>query len=114
MNGWSLHSVTFDGVDVTDLLVDNMYKTPELHGEDVIIVIFEQNGTTTSVSFETEEQVHLVVSGHELIISSNDSELVTIYNVNGTQIYQGKESHITLDSGIYIVTLCGKTYKLAI
>jgi hypothetical protein len=114
MNGWSLHSVTFDGIDVTDLLVDNMYKTPELHGEDVIIVIFEQKGTDSSAPFETEEQVHLAVSGHELIISGNDSELVTIYDVNGTQIYQGKESHITLDSGIYIVTLCGKTYKLAI
>ncbi len=115
--GWKIHSVTYNGEDVTDRLENNVFMTEPLHGENNLNMVLVSNSTVDieAVS-EADSQVRISVNRNTVsIIGLDDDEPVSVYDVSGKTIYTGFDRSVTLKSGeAYILTTPSKTFKVAI
>jgi len=117
--GWNVHSVTFNGTDVTGQLVDNTYTTPALTVNSVIAIVFGQGDSAVRsidanpVKIQSDEQGNIMVS------NMNAGESLTVYDTNGKLVQQVTADGHTLrmnigTRGIYLVRAGKQTFKLAL
>lgn len=114
-NGWKCNSVTFNGIDVTNQLDANgNYNTPSITANSQLSIVFVKNdGSVANALVDSDIKVY--VKGNTVTITGADEfSDVEIYNTAGTTIYTGIDKSITIDStGIYILTVEGRTFKFA-
>lgn len=118
-DGWKIHSVTFNGEDITQRVgADGLLVLSGISENSVLSVAFEQSGTSVAMAEGREAKVYggnsrILVSGAEA------GSPVAIYNDSGILVRTFKASG-GIDSipmergGIYIVKLNGKTVKMAL
>ena len=116
--GWKVHSITFDGVDMTAKLdEDGTFTTPTLNGSAVLNVAYEQEDG----SRVTDTLANAIrVSGHEGVITVDgcvEGENIAVYTTDGTAVAEvqatGTNTEITVESHrLYIVRVATKVVKL--
>lgn len=118
-SGWKIHSVTFNGTDVTDKLdSNNSYTTPEINENSTLHVIYEQNTSNTRAAICSEVNVKVVDDGVVISNAKPDSQCV-VFLANGQQVVntviRNDNHRITLHKGqVYLLKIDGKTFKFAL
>ena len=114
-NGWKCNSVTFNGIDVTNQLDANgNYSTPSITANSQLSIVFVKNDGSVANAL-VDNDIKVCVRGNVVTITGADEfSDIEIYNTAGTTIYTGIDKSITIDStGIYILTVEGRTFKFA-
>ena len=113
--GWRIHTVSFNGEDVTSQLSDGQYSTPVITGDSELSVVYvkdtEDIGQTVG-----ESSVRVLVHGQSLSVSGvKDGSVVSVYDTQGKlqRTVRGNAT-LTLPSGIYVVKAEGQTFKAAL
>ena len=112
-----VNTVTFNGKDVTNEVVNGYYTTPEIKGESVLSISFE---TITSVRSMTLNDVKVSGYNGELNISNIDEPSdVSVYSVDGKLVSTipsafGSVNLQVSSEQLYIVKVGNRTYKVAL
>ena len=112
-----VNTVIFNGVDVTDYVMNGYYTTPEIKGESVLSVTYESDVSAISAP----EMDNLKVTGYdgEISVDNIDSaSCVTVYTVDGKLIDNIPSAIGSLrlqvsSDQLYIVKVGNRTFKLA-
>ena len=68
-----------------------------------------------NIEYITSGEVNVTVSGRNIIMDGADDLLKRVYNLSGQLIYSGMDDTIPIStSGIYLINIADKTYKLTI
>ncbi len=117
-DGWKLHSVTFNGTELT--VENNTVTTPAVSvAHNKLIVIFEDtNSTEISNANAPSSQVKILGSVQGVhIANANAGDQVTVCSANGQTLFSQKltasQADITLKSGaLYIIKVGTKVVKV--
>ena len=117
--GWRVHSVTFNGVDVTDYVhEDGTFYTPDITDNSEMVVAFET--IDNSIEHRSTSQARVTASsGNVIVTGANPAEEILICNESGVVVANtiGNGTNQTFpmpDTGIYIVKVGGKTVKISL
>ena len=112
-----VNAVTFNGEDVTDMVANGYYTTPEIKGESVLSISYE---TATEVRPTTLKKVKVTGNDSEISISQIDEPSdVFVYSVDGKLVGDipsayGSVSLRVPPEQLYIVKVGHRTYKVAL
>lgn len=85
--GWKIHSVTFNGRDVTNKIKDNTYTTPEITEASTLVVAYEDDGSSASPRRSSE--VRITGSNGVLHVAGMESgDVISIYDEDGKLVAQ--------------------------
>lgn len=84
--GWRIHSVTFNGKDVTtELNADNEYKTPKITANSTLYVTYEKTGSSNVSLSESGSRV-LAYGNNITIKDATAGERIVVYSVDGKEV----------------------------
>ena len=118
--GWKIHSVTFNGTELT-VAGDKTVTTPAISSQyNRLIVTFEQNTPATSIAkpAETPSQVKILGSDEGIHISNaQPGDVVAVYGMDGrlvrSQRLSGTQADIALKgNSLYIIKVADKVMKV--
>jgi hypothetical protein len=116
--GWKIHSVTFNGEDVTSQLEEgSIYTTPTLSEDAVLNIAYEQE---VPESVENAHARAIKVQGHHgtlRITGATQGAAISVYTTDGTLVTQESaeesDTEITLPTGqVYIVKVADTVVKI--
>ena len=118
--GWKIHSVTFNGEEVTaQLTEEGTFTTPALSEDAVLNIAYEKIEDDAMV--ENASASRIKVQGHHgtlRITGATEGEAISVYTMDGMLVAQESaeesETELTLPTGqVYIVTTGDKVVKIA-
>jgi hypothetical protein len=117
--GYRVNSITFNGEDMTDNLVDGYFTTPVIKGESLLSVTFEQTSPSTVKSHVASS---VKVTGHEgeIKISNIDEPSdVSVYSANGVLVGNIRNAFGTAslqvgEEQVYVVKVGERTFKISL
>ena len=118
--GWKIHSVTFNGTELT-VAGDKTVTTPAISSQyNRLIVTFEQETPATSIAkpAETPSQVKILGSDEGIHISNaQPGDVVAVYGMDGrlvrSQRLSGTQADIALKgNSLYIIKVADKVVKV--
>lgn len=111
--GWEVNTLTFNGKDMTALLLNGQFSTPVITGSSELNVVFKQRSTEVKERV-ADTDVKVYVNGRTLTVRGADEDAeVHIYTTGGMNVTSAKgNATLTLDSGIYIVKVGKDTFKV--
>ena len=117
--GWAIHSVTFNGVDVTGQLIDGTYTTPAITTNSTIVVVLEDEEDAIKQLQSNHIKVYGDNDGNISISNLNAGETISVYDAGGKMVrLQTAETdtvNIRMEThGVYVVKVGVKTMKLSI
>jgi hypothetical protein len=116
-DGWKVHSVTFNDIDVTNQLSsDGSFTTPAIDSNSTLSVVYEQEGNAINTTRAFEVKVQATSDGIR-IVNGNIGDLIRIYTLDGQQQYSVKVDGQIVDiplskHDVYIVRVAEKTMKI--
>ena len=86
-DGWSIHSVIYQGADVTAWLTEDCeFTTPAMSTSAELIVTYEQ-GTNTVKAFADESAMRVVVIDEEIVVKKAQAGTpISVYDLSGKLI----------------------------
>lgn len=113
-----INSVTFNGKDVTDMLVNGYYTTPEIKGPSTLSVSYETNIANNVKELSASS---IRVTGDEGVInvsSIDEPSDISVYDTNGRLIETkkgaiGSAAFFVSGTGVYVVKVGARSFKLA-
>ena len=116
---WQITSASHDDTDVTDDVKNGKYVSadPLTDNSTITLVANEyEEHTVGAESVGADTDIRILVNGRTLtIVGAEDSDAVSVYNVQGKVVYQGLSKTVTLnEGGVYVVRVGTRAYKLAI
>ena len=116
--GWKIHTVTFDGKDMTaQLAEDNTFTTPTLNASAVLNVAYVKADNAVENTLANAVKVF----GHNGIISicgAAEGEAITIYTLDGAMVANATATTETTSievptQQVYIVKVANKVVKIS-
>jgi len=113
---YKINTITYNGNDVTSLLVDNVFTVPAVTGDGLLNVSFVD--ITTGAPQLIKSNVKVFTSQSDIIIDgTSEGEMISLYTVNGTQIKtlksRGERMIIPAQrDAIYLIRTESKTFKV--
>lgn len=117
--GWSIHSLTFNGVDYTSQIDEtNSFVTPQIDSDAIISIAYE-DGESGIASARVEKARVLGTPNGISISGVSKGEEITIYDMGGRQMFHSntaeREMHIPLPTdAVYLVKIGHQTIKIAL
>lgn len=115
---YTVHSITADGVEQDIAPDETLLTLPALSHSTTVNVVFAFSGISTNVEEipDTSDSLHLTVTGNDVTVQGLQyGELVNVYTINGESLITTCESSFALNnSGVYIVRIGARTFKIAI
>ena len=116
IDGWKIHSVTFNDEDVTSLLTSiNTYTTPSITSNSTLSIVYEQIDDAVYQSSASNVRIQSTSYGIR-VLDANLGDMINIYTTDGKLQQSVKvmspSVDIPLASGEYIVKVGAKTVKL--
>ena len=115
--GWKIHTVTFNGEDVTSQLTEEgTFTTPELQDDAVLNIAYEKIDDAISHA----QASRIKVQGHQGIISISgitEGTDISLYTTDGTLVTretaEDDTAHLTVPTGqVYIVKVADTVVKI--
>ena len=105
--GWRIHSVTFNGNDVTtELSSEGNYTTPTITANSTLYVTYEKG--ESGIQNINESQLRVNAFGNVINISNaGNGELITVYSLDGKEVASMKTD--TLGSARFVLS-ANQTY----
>ena len=113
--GWEVSTITFDGKDMTSLLLDGQFSTPVITGNSELNVVFGEKGNSVKERSEASN-VKVYASNKAITVAgADDHAAVNVYSTNGILV-KSSSGNVTLplESGVYIVKVGKDTFKVAL
>lgn len=116
-NGWNVHSVTFNNMDVTSQLSsDGSFTTPTIDSNSTLSVVYEQVSSAVNAIKSSEVKVQATSDGIR-VVDANMGDTIRIYTYDGLQQHSVKVDEQIIDvpltkHDVYIVKVGDKTVKL--
>ncbi len=115
---YTVHSVTIDGVEQDITPNETTLTLPALSHSATVNVVFASTGISTTIEeiSAASDSLHLTVSGNDVTVRGlRHGESVNVYTIKGEPLITTSESSFTLNnSGVYIVRIGARTFKIAI
>lgn len=117
---WALHSVSFNGEDVSSSVKNNIYTTPAISTNSELHIVFENIGTDVKPVFDKDESVRVKAHGSSVeITNAKEATMAYIYSVDGKFIKSedigiGTTSIYLSRNNRYIVKIGNSSYKFAL
>lgn len=117
--GWKVHSVTFNDVDITSQLgEDNSFTTPSIMENSTLIVAYEEADNSAAPARMSALRIQGTESGVK-ISNAETGDIINIYEKGGMLLksveMKSSQMEIPLDKdNVYIVKVGGKIVKLRI
>lgn len=118
-DGWTIHSVTFNGQDVTsEVGADGSYTVSYINDDSELVVAFEERISSISSPFASNARV-FASYGNIIVKDADQGEAIVIYDESGkmhtnTISDGGTQTFDVPMSGIYIVKVGNKTVKVGL
>ena len=115
--GWKIHSVTFNGEDVTSQLTEEgTFTTPALQDDATLNIAYEK--IDDGIAAATKSRIK--VQGHQGVISitgATEGDVIGLYTTSGTLVAtataEGESTHLTVPTGqVYIVKVADTVVKI--
>lgn len=118
-NGWKKSFITlpkeFNGKGWVQLYIDTEYKTAK---DMCVIESLEVSGQTSGIGNISAANGIVRGGKGQILISGFDSGDIIVYTVDGKAIATGSaqygEQILTVPAGLYIVRVCGQSYKVIV
>ena len=114
---WRIHSVTYNGEDVTaEVSSDGSYTTPVISSDAVLNVIFEQG--SSGIAVQAEGSLRVLAYGNTIqVLGAETGEQIAVYSVDGKLVERVAAEHGTAtislpENQTYIVKGQQKTVKV--
>ena len=112
-----VNTVTFNGVDVTDEVVNGYYTTPEIKGESVLSISFETNSSVKSMTLNNLKVMGY--NGEIQIMNIDEPSDVFVYTVDGKLVGNlpsayGSASIQVASEDLYVVKVGSRVFKVAL
>lgn len=113
--GWEVNTLTFDGEDMTALLMDGQFSTPVITGDVELNVVFKQKGNDIK-GRSADSQVKVYASGKSIIVKGADENApVNVYGTNGVLVKSAVgNTTLSLEQGVYIVKVGKESFKVGL
>lgn len=115
---YTVHSITVDGVEQDIAPDETLFTLPALSHSTTVNVVFASSGISTNVEeiSDAPNSLHLTVSGNTVTIQGLQyGEIVNVYTINGESLITTCENSFAINnSGVYIVRIGARTFKIAI
>ena len=115
---YTVHSITVDGVEQDIAPNETLLTLPALSHSATVNVVFASTGISTNIEgiTDTSDPLHLTVVGNNVTVQGLQyGEIVNVYTINGESLITTCESSFALNnSGVYIVRIGARTFKIAI
>lgn len=115
---YTVHSITVDGVEQDIAPNETLLTLPALSHSATVNVVFASTGISTNIEeiAGTSDSLHLTVVGNNMTVQGLQyGEIVNVYTINGEPLITTCESSFALNnSGVYIVRIGARTFKIAI
>ena len=116
-SNWAISSVTFNGTNITNELVDNIYTTPAITRDSELNVVFVNSGASVHSVYNTSD---VVVSASQQTIKIKGLEVnttVAVYNTNGQLCHSAAATDYEMNinmgkEGVYLVKVGERTFKV--
>ena len=116
-SNWAISSVTFNGTNITNELVDNIYTTPAITSDSELNVVFVNSGASVYSVYNTSD---VVVSASQQTIKIKGLEVnttVAVYNTNGQLCHSAAATDYEMNinmgkEGVYLVKVGERTFKV--
>ena len=116
-SNWAISSVTFNGTNITNELVDNIYTTPAITRDSELNVVFVNSGSSVYSVYNTSD---VVVSASQQTIKIKGLEVnttVAVYNTNGQLCHSAAATDYEMSinmgkEGVYLVKVGERTFKV--
>lgn len=115
-DNWTVSSLVLNGEEASHLLDGNKIVTPELHGDNQLDVIMEQDGLTNTEDIAlAKRHIYVLTKGDKAeIVNLDDNEVISVYDASGKCIYQGSDHSVELrHNEVYILKTSRETLKFA-
>jgi hypothetical protein len=118
IEGWNLNAITFNGIDVTSDVVDDVYVTPEINGNSLLTVSFEKQDNNNYVSQSHLSDIKIYgLNGNIIVNNANVGDVINIYKESGILVLSemANQSYVKIPmngNGIYIVKIANKIVKI--
>ena len=111
--GWEVNTLTFDGKDMTSLLMDDQFSTPVITGNSELNVVFKQNETGLK-KVMSHSNVKVYASNKNITVTGADMNAkVDVYSINGAFVTSAiGNTTIPLEHGVYIVKVGQESFKV--
>lgn len=116
--GWVIHSVSFNGKDVTDKIAsDNSYWTPEITENSELVVVYASSESAIE-EVESNSSAKVVgYSGNITVKNAKIGEVISVYTTAGvlvnTTVANSDTTTIRVqDNEVYIVKVGKNTFKI--
>lgn len=115
-DGWEIDKVTFNGNDVTSQVdYEGLYTTPILSVDGTLAVSYFSTGDTGIEGVGMLNSIHVIPNAGSITISgADDNDLVEVFDTDGRKLFSTYAKTIELPSAIYLVTVGGRTFKVAL
>jgi len=114
---YKVNSVSFNGEDVTDDIVDGYYTTPLIKNESVLSITYEVTSSNNSIMLE---KVRVIGFDNEISISNIDEVSdISVFTADGKLVDSRPSSYGSvkinvMPNNLYVVKVGNKTYKVAL
>ena len=111
--GWEVNTLTFDGKDMTSLLMDGQFSTPVITSSAELNVVFKEIGTNVK-EMPSLSEVKVYASNKSITVAgAEEKEQVVVYGINGVPVTSAVgNTTFSLESGVYIVKVGEETFKV--
>ena len=111
--GWEINTLTFDGKDMTSLLMDGQFSTPVITGNAELNVVFKQIGSEIKAMTSVSDVKVYAANKNIIVAGAEENAQVAVYGINGAPVASavGNATFI-LESGVYIVKVGEETFKV--
>lgn len=111
--GWEVNTLTFDGKDMTSLLLDGQFSTPVITSNSELNVVFKQIDTNVK-AIPSMSEVKVYASNKNITITgAEENAPVSVYGINGALVTSAVgNATFTLESGVYVVKVGEETFKV--
>lgn len=111
--GWEVNTLTFDGKDMTALLLDGQFSTPVITGNAELNVVFKQIDTYVK-TMPSVSEVKVYASNKNITVTgAEENAPVSVYGINGALVTSAVgNATFTLESGVYVVKVGEETFKV--
>ena len=113
-DGWKVNTIAFNGNPIEETELNNgVFLTPALTDDSEMSVTFEKDDASVN-GIADEAFIRVYGYKHKIrIMNAPENEKAYITDINGCNIYSGTDREIDINaSGVYIVVIANKTFKL--
>ena len=116
--GWVIHSVSFNGKDVTDEIAsDNSYWTPEITENSELVVVYASSESSIDEVQSGSSAKVVGYSGNIIVNNAKIGEVISVYTtagvlVNSTVANSDTTTIRVQDNEVYIVKVGKNTFKI--